>query len=379
VHSLQKNFSETTNKTSESLGIELEKLSKPCCKCNKDVEPHDLVERKNKVYCHTCYQEKKQKKAKFKSLMPYLSSSMPTMTTKTKPGTAKEDSPRGDIHSFFVSAKAKAKEGVQAAKNHMASFKKNSEDEDESSPTIPRHLSSKSKSSPDVITEAENGTTQFSSTKSSKFTEWQSKQQLTDIPAKPILESSSLKNAPDGSKQEPSKLEARPTEPRNYDKPMIPPKPKNLNVTLRNQTSKICQYCGHEKDEGICLSCNSIQQTPDEEQICAKCKRNLGSEGCKQFQGQNYHNNCFTCTVCNKPLVGNISLKATDPYHLECLIEDCAKCLKPLSGKVMNCNGTKFHRECFLCSSCTKPLQSRNFVIKEQKCYCRDCNLTQTI
>lgn len=39
--------------------------------------------------------------------------------------------------------------------------------------------------------------------------------------------------------------------------PIIPPKPKNSNIVLRNQKLRLCKTCGRTMEEGNCSSCIS--------------------------------------------------------------------------------------------------------------------------
>ena len=116
---------------------------------------------------------------------------------------------------------------------------------------------------------------------------------------------------------------------------------------------------------------------------CFKClKEIIPPTPISRHNDQCYHQNCFTCSICNKPI------KETQifPDLIRCLncvekhgpkCNKCNSCFKPKSGlltykKIPN-NETYFHPECFVCTKCNQRL-SDGFYEQDGILICISCN-----
>lgn len=88
---------------------------------------------------------------------------------------------------------------------------------------------------------------------------------------------------------------------------------------------------------------------------CASCLNNLDERAIAAL-GQNWHVDCFRCSVCDEQLSRwyfekDGLLFCRDDY-LQRFDEACQQCLASISGPVMIVGEHKFHPECFCCGSC---------------------------
>uniref|UniRef100_U5EPN7 Adaptor protein enigma n=1 Tax=Corethrella appendiculata TaxID=1370023 RepID=U5EPN7_9DIPT len=123
-----------------------------------------------------------------------------------------------------------------------------------------------------------------------------------------------------------------------------------------------CEYCFEEFLAPICSKCNT--------RVKAECLNAIG----KQF-----HPNCFKCTYCNK-LFGNTSffLEDGDPYceadWNELFTTKCFACGFPVEAgdRWVEALNNNYHSQCFNCTMCKKNLEGQSFFAKGGRPFCKN-------
>ncbi|KAA0192861.1 Leupaxin [Fasciolopsis buskii] len=172
-----------------------------------------------------------------------------------------------------------------------------------------------------------------------------------------------------------------------------------------------CAYCGEailEKcivalsrtwhpEHFFCYGCqrafnDSVTVHEHEDKVyCPPCyldRFGTRCQGCNQPITDSYitalnapwHRNCFACQECAKPLSGS-NFHDVDGYPLceahyytrRGLI--CSTCTKPITGRCVNALGKRYHPLHFVCAYCLQPLQSGTFKEHTNKPYCHQCFL----
>ncbi|KAI3649875.1 hypothetical protein MP228_005507 [Amoeboaphelidium protococcarum] len=97
---------------------------------------------------------------------------------------------------------------------------------------------------------------------------------------------------------------------------------------------------------------------------CSKaCDQRNGFIGLKD--GSNFHKECFTCGLCDQVLPLKFVHKRKKYFHTDCYdhikatLPACAHCkiqLLPMEPTLQLPTGSTYHEECFVCDQCTKPL-----------------------
>jgi hypothetical protein len=127
----------------------------------------------------------------------------------------------------------------------------------------------------------------------------------------------------------------------------------------------------------ICVTCYEQQYA----QRCTKCNGVI-SKGGVTFKNTSWHRDCFTCTSCTKPLAGEKFTSQDDkPYCAECYGElfakKCDQCLKPITGlgstKFVSFEDRHWHSDCFICSRCHTSLVGQGFLLDGASILCPDC------
>ncbi|TPX65165.1 hypothetical protein SpCBS45565_g05312 [Spizellomyces sp. 'palustris'] len=91
-----------------------------------------------------------------------------------------------------------------------------------------------------------------------------------------------------------------------------------------------------------------------------------------------YHRKCFTCAECQKPIDDTSFYLHLEKPHCKACYEErilgrCAACDESLSGTAtMKAGSKKFHPKCFVCEKCKTELQGRYFE-KDDAFWCRSC------
>ncbi|XP_054723998.1 four and a half LIM domains protein 2-like [Uloborus diversus] len=146
----------------------------------------------------------------------------------------------------------------------------------------------------------------------------------------------------------------------------------------------------------ICNKCrSSLIDKPfgskSEKIYCANCYDAAFAsrcDGCNQvfragtkkmeYKGHQWHENCFTCSVCLTP-IGTRSFipRDDDIYCITCFEEKfatrCTKCRRIINGGGVTYRNEPWHRECFTCSHCAISLAGQRFTSRDEKPYCADC------
>lgn len=173
-----------------------------------------------------------------------------------------------------------------------------------------------------------------------------------------------------------------------------------LNSTFMERKGfPYCQKCANEPSKVSSLSINQQRQDKNKEiekknQInkeiasniqkgklfCAGCGQIININDAVNHGDSTFHIHCFTCAKCNKPLaeVGFKEING-EPLCPSCAgvgISFCAGCGQKLIGQYINAMGQKWHKNCFVCSSCSKPFDS-GYAEKDGKPYCATCISSQ--
>lgn len=124
------------------------------------------------------------------------------------------------------------------------------------------------------------------------------------------------------------------------------------------------------------------QSLPRLTTTCAGCLNELSSsseEECVVALGQEWHFDCFRCSVCDHQLHNwyfekDGLLFCRDDYYQR-FGEACQQCTDVISGPVMVAGDHKFHPECFCCTQCSSFIgYGEAFALLERsKLYCDAC------
>lgn len=174
-----------------------------------------------------------------------------------------------------------------------------------------------------------------------------------------------------------------------YDcKKPIGPESKDLFVKDRHYHKEclICSTCenGLESlnfsfvdDKGICHSCRGIDV--DKSKYCHHC--NEPFEMTEKKVGANneyFHERCFTCDHCVKPIGADQFIKKNDGRRLcntcfEEMADKCAICQEIIRESTVKFEETPFHPQCFICQHCNQELGGQQFYKHQDSPYCCNC------
>jgi formylmethanofuran dehydrogenase subunit E len=141
------------------------------------------------------------------------------------------------------------------------------------------------------------------------------------------------------------------------------------------ETSLVDQYFLPHDNELFCVNCY-------EEKFAERCDKchNVFKPGTRKYEhrGQHYHEECFLCSECQQPIgKENFITREQQPVCMPCydakFAQRCSQCKEVIrQGGVTYKNGT-WHKECFICTKCTKQLAGLKFITKENQPFCMDC------
>ena len=128
---------------------------------------------------------------------------------------------------------------------------------------------------------------------------------------------------------------------------------------------------GNETEDG------SPQRRGSTNRNCAGCGLRLDPMSMVHACGKDWHEACFVCGVCAKPLGSSpFVVKGGLPYHKACYAtasaDKCAKCKEPLVGTFITADGVKYHKDCFTCTTCGSTLET-GYVLRDDLPYCGVC------
>ncbi|XP_055305060.1 LIM domain kinase 1 isoform X2 [Sitodiplosis mosellana] len=115
---------------------------------------------------------------------------------------------------------------------------------------------------------------------------------------------------------------------------------------------------------------------------CASCLNDLDDRIISAL-GQNWHTDCFRCSVCDEQLANwyfekDGLLFCRDDY-LQRFGEACQQCSASISGPAMIVGEHKFHPECFCCVSCQQYIGDGDSyaLVERSKLFCGNCYRTK--
>jgi len=119
---------------------------------------------------------------------------------------------------------------------------------------------------------------------------------------------------------------------------------------------------------------------------CLKCDKPVAalSEAFGLDTGECFHRDCFKCERCRIPITdGKFTMEGKLLYHPRCRSlaagDICHVCSKTIEDNVLTFKGTKYHSDCFTCSVCTKPLSGKPFSHVEDTLMCQTCHTAHNL
>jgi hypothetical protein len=115
--------------------------------------------------------------------------------------------------------------------------------------------------------------------------------------------------------------------------------------------------------------------------LCPGCKETIHGGAVIEALGHKWHRDCFACQAegCGKSLRGvPYQEHGGMPYCKDCYYSRfgsiCHGCGEKIHGGVLKASGHTWHKECFVCSNCHGPLESR-YATHDGKPVCAGCNM----
>jgi len=140
-------------------------------------------------------------------------------------------------------------------------------------------------------------------------------------------------------------------------------------------SSLVDKMFAHKNDRIYCSECHDQNFA----QRCDAC-HGLFRGGMKkyEFKGKQFHDQCFTCKVCNTR-IGTKSFIPRDndsvcvPCYEQQYAQRCLKCNGVISKGGIIYKEAPWHRECLVCSTCSRQLAGEKFTSQDGKPYCAEC------
>jgi hypothetical protein len=108
---------------------------------------------------------------------------------------------------------------------------------------------------------------------------------------------------------------------------------------------------------------------------CCLCQRAVLIQNLVQFAGC-WHEKCFRCQQCHVRLEWRTPVVCGKVLYCQRCISglktQCAVCGAAISGEIQTFEGRVFHLECFTCSVCNKPIVDDKFQF-DGKLTCAEC------
>lgn len=148
------------------------------------------------------------------------------------------------------------------------------------------------------------------------------------------------------------------------------------------RTSLVNQKYYDKGEHLLCENCfqNNIPK-------CLSCKQKVYKGGLQlvgETMSYNWHVACMKCSRCSLKLTKeNLKFKE-DLFCPDCFVEahypKCCLCNQPVIGDKLMYKDEAWHEACFTCDVCSKPLKDQKFVPKEDgKKVCAMCNIQELI
>ena len=117
-----------------------------------------------------------------------------------------------------------------------------------------------------------------------------------------------------------------------------------------------------------------VQETQPKSTKCGQCHNEISGDAL-QALGTLYHLNCFCCRKCSKKIgTEEFFVKDNNAYCDHCykssFLPKCSRCKKEIEGKYLKALNQDFHEDCFTCSVCNEPFDEGKFYEKDDNAYC---------
>eukprot|EP01006_Ploeotia_vitrea_P013435 TRINITY_DN3516_c0_g1_i1.p1 TRINITY_DN3516_c0_g1~~TRINITY_DN3516_c0_g1_i1.p1 ORF type:complete len:464 (-),score=3.58 TRINITY_DN3516_c0_g1_i1:112-1503(-) len=106
--------------------------------------------------------------------------------------------------------------------------------------------------------------------------------------------------------------------------------------------------------------------------LCFKCHKVIKGGITTTALSKTWHRDCFTCSKCGKPIRENkFKTEGFMPYHLNCKLADEVRTCKGCGGdleprEITDAMGELWHPECFKCRVCNLRIHGRDFIREGQ-------------
>ncbi|XP_054715777.1 PDZ and LIM domain protein Zasp-like isoform X2 [Uloborus diversus] len=146
-------------------------------------------------------------------------------------------------------------------------------------------------------------------------------------------------------------------------------------LCANNRCQRSLADVGFVEDRGqlYCENCYEAYLAP----TCSKCASRIKGD-CLNALNKQWHPNCFVCAYCHKPF-GNSSFYMEDgqPYcekdWNELFTTKCVGCGFPIEAgdRWVEALNNNYHSQCFRCTICNKGLEGQSFYAKSGKPFCK--------
>jgi len=110
--------------------------------------------------------------------------------------------------------------------------------------------------------------------------------------------------------------------------------------------------------------------------ICTECGQKLSGKVIKALD-KKWHKQCWVCRGCKSELEPDFNQSDGYPYCEKCygqrFAPRCAGCGDPIVDSVLKALDKKWHKKCFVCTTCKNSFTGGSFFVREGKPYCASC------
>ncbi|WP_395241596.1 LIM domain-containing protein, partial [Salmonella sp. s51933] len=165
-------------------------------------------------------------------------------------------------------------------------------------------------------------------------------------------------------------------------------KPEDKKLTYKDES--------YHSDCFVCHQCRTPLGTEsfvkkDDKRYCQGCNTRLFAKTCSacddvikttsvDYEDKTYHSTCFICSECHNPLAGKKFHKmgrklVCKPCYREKYAKTCNHCRQIIEAniKFVVDDDNYYHRECFTCSKCNRPIDGEKYHVKGDKRICTKC------